>query len=369
MLRGAFRKNVKCDDLVHTLTGRDGMPKEWDDLMTAAKVYASTEKTLRNGNLKQKFKVEFQNPRPNRHAKGPIWSSLQPSVEISKPFDARTLIGNKNKAGPTSRGPSSWTPLSKTPAEILTTENISFRKPQPLTRRSFLDAKKHCSYHDDIGHNTNECRSLRNEIEAAVKSGKLGHLVKGGKPDNGKAPVRDIQGPSKKQIKDLNIHMIQGGYNTEKKRKNSDDEEWKNEPVIFPRIKGGPNSKNPLIITALFGHYRSQYIFFDTGSTSDIMYAQCFDQLDEEDKERLKPIHAPVSGFGGEIMHPLGVISFPVTLSDGLHSRIEEVEFLVLPATSRHDIILGREAIGDFNAHPSTAHGTNNSCQSTLLCN
>ncbi|XP_076951384.1 uncharacterized protein LOC143624704 [Bidens hawaiensis] len=112
-----------------------------------------------------------------------------------------------------------------------------------------------------------------------------------------------------------------------------------------------------MIITALFGHYRSQYVFFDTGSTSDIMYKQCFEQLEEDDKEILRPIHAPVSGFGGEIMHPRGVITFPVTLSDGVHSRTEEVEFLVLPATSKHDIILGREAIGDFNAHPSTAHG------------
>ncbi|XP_076932807.1 uncharacterized protein LOC143598483 [Bidens hawaiensis] len=87
------------------------------------------------------------------------------------------------------------------------------------------------------------------------------------------------------------------------------------------------------------------------------MYEQCFEQLDDEDKERLKPIHAPISGFGGEIMHPRGVISFPVTLSDGIHSRSEEVEFLVLPATSKLDIILGREPIGDFNAHPSTTHG------------
>ncbi|XP_076933285.1 uncharacterized protein LOC143599136 [Bidens hawaiensis] len=70
----------------------------------------------------------------------------------------------------------------------------------------------------------------------------------------------------------------------------------------------------------------------------------------------MKPIHAPVSGFGGEIMHPRGVISFPVTLSDGVRSTTEEVEFLVLSATSKHDISLEREAIGDFNAHPSTAH-------------
>ncbi|XP_076881692.1 uncharacterized protein LOC143529894 [Bidens hawaiensis] len=151
--------------------------------------------------------------------------------------------------------------------------------------------------------------------------------------------------------------MIQEGQQISGKRKEFAEEEWKNEPVIFPLIRGGPCNKNPLIITALFGHYRSQYVFFDTGSTSDIMYEQCFEQLEEDDKERLMPIHASVSGFGGEIIHPRDVISFPVTLSDGVHSRTEEVEFLVLPATSKHDIILGREAIGDFNAHPSTAHG------------
>ncbi|XP_076909484.1 uncharacterized protein LOC143566733 [Bidens hawaiensis] len=360
MLRGAFRKNVKCDDLIRTLTGRDGMPKEWDDLMTAAKLFANTEKILGNNSSKQKFKVEFQTPRPNKQAKGPIWSRLQPNTEVSKPFDARSLIGNKNKTGSSSRGPHRWTPLSKTPAEILTTENVNFRKPQPLTRRSFLDNKKNCSFHNDIGHNTNECNALKSEIEAAVKSGKLRHLVEDGKSGTGKAPMWDIQGPSKKQVKDLNVHMIQGRQKTGGKRGECDEEEWKNEPVIFPRVKGGPSNKNPLIITVVFGHYRSQYVFFDTGSTSDIMYIiyeQFFEQLDDEDKERLKPIHAPVSGFGGEIMHPRGVISFPVTLSDGIRSRTEEVEFLVPPATSKHDIILGWEAIGDFNAHPSTAHG------------
>ncbi|XP_076941354.1 uncharacterized protein LOC143610883 [Bidens hawaiensis] len=211
-------------------------------------------------------------------------------------------------------------------------ENMNFRKLQPLIRSSFLDAKKYCSFHDDIRHNTNECVALKNKIEAAVKSGKIGHLVIGGKPGT-------------------------GGHKVGGKRRESEEEEWKNEPVIFPRIKGGPSNKNPLIITALFGHYRSQYVFFDTDSTSDIMYEQCFEHLDEDDKEILKPIHAPVSGFGGEIMQPRGVITFPVTLSDGIHSRTEEVEFLVLPATSKHDIILGREVIGDFNAHPSTAHG------------
>ncbi|XP_076948414.1 uncharacterized protein LOC143620661 [Bidens hawaiensis] len=276
MLRGAFRKKVNSDALIRTLTGRDGMPKSWDEIMTSAKLFARTEKTLGSGSQRQFPKIEFQTPRPNRQAKGPIWSRLQPNTEAPKQFDARSLIGNKNKQSFSTRSPKSWTHLSKSPAEILTTENLTFRKPQPIPRKSFLDKNKHCSYHDDIGHNTNECVALKNETEKAVKNGKLEHLVKGAKAGASKPPARDSQGPAKRQVKDLNVHMIQSGKWFGGKRKEFSDEEWKNEPVIFPRIRGGPNNKNPMIITALFGHYRSQYVFFDTGSTSDIMYEQFF---------------------------------------------------------------------------------------------
>ncbi|XP_076932711.1 uncharacterized protein LOC143598361 [Bidens hawaiensis] len=208
MLRGAFCKNVHSDALIRTLTGRDGMPESWDEIMKASKLFARPEKTLSSSSQKQSPKIEFQTPRPNRQAKGPIWSRLQPSAEAHKPFDARSLIGNKGKRNFSTRSTNSWTQLSKTPSEILTTENLTFRKPQPIPRKSFLDTRKHCSYHNDVGHNTNECVALRNEIEAAVKNGKLEHLVKGARAGTSKLPARDNQGPAKKQIKDLNVHMI-----------------------------------------------------------------------------------------------------------------------------------------------------------------
>ncbi|XP_076951464.1 uncharacterized protein LOC143624844 [Bidens hawaiensis] len=357
MLRRAFRKNGRSNALIRTLTGKDGKPQEWDDILSAAKLFARTEKTLGSDSPKPKLKVEFQNPRPNKQAKGTIWSRLQPAADSSKQFDARSLIGNKNKVGTSTQRVNNWTLLTNTSLEILTTKNMKFKKPQPMTKRSFLNPKKHCTYHDDIGHNTDECLALMDEIEAGVKSGKLRHLVKNTRQGTGKSPSQDNQGPSKKQVKDLNVHIIKGRCVIGGKRREFDEEEWKNEHVIFPLAKGGLCNKNLLIITALISHYCSYYVFFDTGSTSNIMYEQCFEQLDEEDKVRLKTIHATVSGFGGEVMHPRGEISFPVTLSDGKYSRTEDVEFLFLPETSKHDIILGCEAIGDFNAHPSTTHG------------
>lgn len=46
MLSGAFRKNVRSGALIRYLTGKDGMPKTWYEIMSAAKLFARTEKTL-----------------------------------------------------------------------------------------------------------------------------------------------------------------------------------------------------------------------------------------------------------------------------------------------------------------------------------
>ncbi|XP_076917805.1 uncharacterized protein LOC143578002 [Bidens hawaiensis] len=356
MLRGAFQVNAKSPEMVRCLTGRDGTPQTWDAILSAAKVFIATEKFLGRKAPKHRTKSKTRNTQTKKEERGSIWSRIQPPESSSKQFDARSLIGQKQKdrtAGKSDR--QHWTPLKKTPSEILTTENIKFRKPQPLIKRVNLNPNKHCMFHEDIGHDTNECISLKNEIESAIKSGKLYHLLKNVRQGPRKIATPADKGPPRKHIKDLNVHMIQGGPPRKFKRMEADEDEWKNEPVVFPRVKGGPCMKQPLIITTLFGHYRSQYVLFDTGSTSDIMYEQCFEQLDDEDKANLKPVHAPVSGFGYEVMHSKGVITSPVTLSDGIHTRTEDVEVLVLPARSKHDIILGREAIGDFNANPSTA--------------
>ncbi|XP_076912664.1 uncharacterized protein LOC143571036 [Bidens hawaiensis] len=88
------------------------------------------------------------------------------------------------------------------------------------------------------------------------------------------------------------------------------------------------------------------------------MYRQCFNLVDEEDKRRLTTVNAPITGFNQSIAYPLGQLTFPVELSDGLHSRTVDVDFLVMETPHpQYDIILGREAIGDFNATPSTTHG------------
>ncbi|GJY91962.1 hypothetical protein Tco_0507744 [Tanacetum coccineum] len=72
--------------------------------------------------------------------------------------------------------------LSKCPKEILATEKAarSFEPPPKIfgSKRS-RDMSKYCHFHEDYGHDTNNCRHLRTYIQEAIKSGQLSHLLKG----------------------------------------------------------------------------------------------------------------------------------------------------------------------------------------------
>ncbi|KAJ0613463.1 putative DNA/RNA polymerase superfamily [Helianthus annuus] len=204
---------------------------------------------------------------------------------------------------------------------------------------------------------TDDCFSLKQEIERALRDGKLGHLVKGGKRDYRQIQRRD-EGPDNKKLRKLETHMVQGGPRRPRKNynKRAQDDSWREKQVVFPVVRGGPREKRPIVIPGVIGHYQTDYIFIDPGSTADIIYEQCFNQFDQEDKARLEPVDYPLTGFCNEAVFPLGQISFPVLLSDGRNSRTEEVTFMVLPAHSRHDILLGRESQGDFSMICSAPH-------------
>nr|GEW23928.1 reverse transcriptase domain-containing protein [Tanacetum cinerariifolium] len=72
-----------------------------------------------------------------------------------------------------------FTPLTKTPKEILAMESISFPKTPPFNGTlEEQNLNKFRDYHKDIGHNTSDCYQLRKQIEEVVASRKLGNLVK-----------------------------------------------------------------------------------------------------------------------------------------------------------------------------------------------
>ncbi|XP_076939120.1 uncharacterized protein LOC143607632 [Bidens hawaiensis] len=75
LLRAAFRQNVKCDDLIRNLTGRDGMPQRWNDVMTAAKRYARMEKSLGKELAKNDARNDINRARQGKRISS-VWSRL-----------------------------------------------------------------------------------------------------------------------------------------------------------------------------------------------------------------------------------------------------------------------------------------------------
>ncbi|GJT18856.1 reverse transcriptase domain-containing protein [Tanacetum coccineum] len=77
--------------------------------------------------------------------------------------------------------------LTKTPKEIFALDKGKFKAPPPMTTPvEKRNANKFCEFHGEVGHNTDECLHLRIQIEEMLKAGKLSHLVKEIKQNNGK---------------------------------------------------------------------------------------------------------------------------------------------------------------------------------------
>ncbi|GKD21831.1 hypothetical protein Tco_1223534 [Tanacetum coccineum] len=100
-----------------------------------------------------------------------------------------------------------FTPLIKTPKEILAMESLSFPKLPPLIRTpEKQNLNKFCDYYGDKGHNTTDCYHLKKNIEEVVASGKLSHLVKDIRQNNQR---NGSQGMNNVKV----INMIRGGVN------------------------------------------------------------------------------------------------------------------------------------------------------------
>nr|GEV15875.1 reverse transcriptase domain-containing protein [Tanacetum cinerariifolium] len=72
-----------------------------------------------------------------------------------------------------------FTPLTRTPKEILAAEAGKFQPPSPMvTPVEKRSNNKFCDFHKDKGHSTDECMQLKKQIEELVRAGKLSHLIK-----------------------------------------------------------------------------------------------------------------------------------------------------------------------------------------------
>lgn len=95
--------------------------------------------------------------------------------------------------------------------------------------------------------------------------------------------------------------------------------------------------------------------FVDTGSSVNIMYYDCWTQLEIE--SNLQPPTGSLFRFSREMVVPVGTIRLPITLGSPAVGERNMIDFVVLdlPSTT-YNIILRRHALNAFQAMVSTYH-------------
>ncbi|PNX70869.1 hypothetical protein L195_g057825, partial [Trifolium pratense] len=97
-------------------------------------------------------------------------------------------------------------------------------------------------------------------------------------------------------------------------------------------------------------------VLVDQGSSCDIMYAQLFKTLQLDETYLTPYLGSDLTGFNGATTKPWGYVDLLVTFGSQETAKTIKVKFLVVDCPSLYQCILGRTAIADLVAVPSTAH-------------
>ncbi|GJY77084.1 reverse transcriptase domain-containing protein [Tanacetum coccineum] len=249
---------------------------------------------------------------------------------------------------------------SKSPKEILAMEKAarSFEPPPKMfeSKRS-QDTSKYCHFHEDYGHDTNDCRHLKTQIQEAVNSGQLSHLMKGIKKERTKS-FDTIRGESKKDKgiapAEAPILMVSREAHIAKSltQENTDCE---GKEIIFPPIEKVNNA--PVIIEAKIFGRKVGRVYMDSGSSYKIIYEHYFEKLNPTIKATRMDLKTPLVGFSGERSWSVSELLLEITIGDASLSRIETLNFVIIRYDSSHNILLGRTSMQRMGIIVSTIHG------------
>ena len=84
-----------------------------------------------------------------------------------------------------------------------------------------------------------------------------------------------------------------------------------------------------LVVSLRVGEYNVHRVLVDNGSLADILYYLAFQQM-RIDREQLVPVNAPLVGFRGMRVFPIGAVTLTVTMGDYPQQITKEVTFLVV---------------------------------------
>ncbi|GJQ98656.1 reverse transcriptase domain-containing protein [Tanacetum coccineum] len=222
----------------------------------------------------------------------------------------------------------------------------------PNDRRENFERSRKSSWDNNRGQKGRD----RNQIEEAVRSGQLSHLVKGIKKERVKAFKN--QRTERKKDKSITpveapILMIRQDESYAKNTVKGLTSECKE--ITFP--SRGSNSLTLVVIKAkIFGREVNR-VHIDGGSSCKVIYEHCFMKLKPSIRASKVDSNVPLMGFSREKSWSIGKIPLEITIGDPPLTRKETLNFVIVKSDSPYNMLLGRTTMQKLGIMVSTIHG------------
>ncbi|XP_021757975.1 uncharacterized protein LOC110723011 [Chenopodium quinoa] len=282
---------------------------------------------------------------------------------------------------------SSYTPLNTPRAAIyaVNQNREGWMRPIPMKAKP-RDAKKYCMFHRDVGHYTEECTQLKDNIEELIRKGHLSQYrlnASGSQPPPRQLERQQLEArpetPQGNVIRQGGGGMsplstgrgvdviiggpVHGGTISGAKKHLSEhrhiinalDTDSRPRPTSIPDVvftkedtRGivFPHDDSLVLITKINGADIKR-VLVDGGSSANVLFMKAFNEM-MIGRQYLTPVSYPVIGFNGSSIRPEGSIVLPIRLGDGPTTRDVMAEFLVVNVPSAYNAIIGRPIIHDI---------------------
>uniref|UniRef100_A0A2N9FT66 Uncharacterized protein n=1 Tax=Fagus sylvatica TaxID=28930 RepID=A0A2N9FT66_FAGSY len=275
---------------------------------------------------------------------------------------------------------SSFTPLN-TPIDKLLLQiqdDPSLRWPGKIRSDPNSRPKNlYCRFHRDHGHLTEECVALKEQVETLIRQGKLQKYVN--RPTNtrpAKPPVQREQAEPNRPGPVGEIRTIVGGPasgGTSRASRKAYARQVHNimvvqrppknirldDQIISFSEEDARGTHQPhddaLVITINIAGFTTRRVMVDNGSSADILYLPAYQQM-QLDKDKLRPMDAPLVGFTGDKICPVGIVTLPIMVGTHPKTVSKTVDFLVVNCPSAYNAIIGRPTLNRLRAVTSTYH-------------